>query len=338
MISTDVDNEDSFLRESELWAINSDGTNERLLISLEDLRTIQPEDPSVVIHDLEWIPDSHLLLFNTEPNFPYPHKPLDDLYIVNADTSEWSTLLLPGEGGSFFPSPDGQRIAVTSQTTIQVINIDGSDQRLVFTHAEVPIFGEGWYHASPIWAPDGNSLTAAIPSSDPFNNPVTSIWQIPLDDEEPSVISTIETDIAFTPGEGFISPDAAWVINPIFGPDDSDHQVIQILSIDGTLDMEIDVGDNHLYLSEWAPNSEHFSISGRHADSILHLGSLGNDSLLPISNAILERITWIDASTFLYHSGSFENPQLSLGQIGKSSFVLIKSDEPYDFIQYDFSQ
>ncbi len=338
LISTEVDNELSFLRESELWAINRDGTDERLLIGLEDLRRIQSEDPGVVIHRLDWIPGTHSLLFNTQPNYPYPHKPLDDLHIVDADTDLWSTLLAPGEGGDFYPSPDGQRIAITSETEIKLIGADGSGLQTLLTYPEVPVFGEGWYHATPVWATDSNSLVVAIPSPDPFGDPTATIWHLPVDGSSLSVLSQIETQIPYIPGEGSISPDLSWVINITFGQDPNKDEYIHIQPIEGGEGSELYLEAYGFELISWAPDSAHFALGLRRGPSHLYLAKVGGDSMTPIEEAILDAITWIDSTHFLYPSGSSQRPQLSLGRIDGPSRVLLVSEEPYDFIQFDLTK
>jgi len=66
----------AFLRQvddfhAELWAINSDGTNERRLISVYDLdeMTADIRDPNSVAinpYHFDWVPGSHKVAFNTQ--------------------------------------------------------------------------------------------------------------------------------------------------------------------------------------------------------------------------------------------------------------------------------
>ncbi len=337
-ILIDADNELSYLRESELWAVDADGTDERRLIGLEDLRSIQPQDPGVVIHQLDWIPGTHSLLFNTQPNFPYPHRPWNDLHIVDADTRQWSTLLAANEGGDFHPSPDGQRIAVASETEIKLLASDGSGLQTVLTYPEVPVFGEGWYHATPVWAPDSNSLVVAIPSPDPFADPTAALWQLPGDGGPPLLLSQIETQIPYIPAEGAISPDLSWVLNISFADEQGESQTIHVLRTGGGVESELHLDAYGFELISWAPDSAHFALGLRRGAHHLYLGSVAGGSMTPIQEAILDAITWVDSTHFLYPSGSSERPQLSLGRVDGPSRVLLISEEAYDFIQFDFSK
>src|SRR6266508_5588257 len=54
-------------RNGQLWVINSDGTGERLLISSDTLKVIEPEssETTLVVDRFEWVPDTHNLLFST---------------------------------------------------------------------------------------------------------------------------------------------------------------------------------------------------------------------------------------------------------------------------------
>jgi hypothetical protein len=198
---------------TELWAINSDGTNQRRLVGIADLDTIGGgvRDPNAAaINPLRyaWIPGTHTLAFNTYQVFQGPgSSPLDDLHTVDADTATITTLLLSGWGGDFTYSLDGSQIALSKSNQINLVNADGSNWRTVLNYQPVSTYSEYTYYARPVWSPDSAYLRVAIPPADPLAEPrqPTALWFIPLDGSPPrqegSVLATpfFDTAVAYSP-------------------------------------------------------------------------------------------------------------------------------------------
>ena len=76
----------AFLRENDLWVVDSDGTGERQLISKEELDAPSGEDTGLALNRLEWVPGTHTLAFNTRLNLAFGLVLSDDLHLVDADT------------------------------------------------------------------------------------------------------------------------------------------------------------------------------------------------------------------------------------------------------------
>ena len=176
-----------------LWVINSDGRNERLLLGDEVFGQIEPKAPGVELDDFDWVPNTYTLLFNTILTDGRGLSPTDDLYMVDAETMQWKLLRKPGEGGKFFFSPDGQRVAMTTPTQIRLMNIDGSNYHVVMNYS-VPFPSDYAYYAAPNWAADSQSLTVPIPPEDFYYTVTTSptlVWQLPVDGTPPTIISEL---------------------------------------------------------------------------------------------------------------------------------------------------
>lgn len=176
-----------------LWVINSDGSNEHLLLGDEDFKQMEPKDPGVELHDFDWVPNTHMFLFNTIVADGRGLSPTDDLYMTDAETPQWTMLRRPGEGGRFFISPDGQRVAMTTPTQIRLMNIDGTNYHVVMEYS-VPFPSDYAYYAAPNWEPDSQSLTIPIPPEDFYYTVTTSptvIWRLPIDGTAPTIISQL---------------------------------------------------------------------------------------------------------------------------------------------------
>jgi dipeptidyl aminopeptidase/acylaminoacyl peptidase len=107
-----------------IWMIHADGTNERQLVSTDDLREMAVAQDALgsAPVQLEWVPGTHTVAFNTYPYFEGPgFFPHDDLYLVDSDSGELMRLFEIGRGGMFAYSPDGSRLAVATFQSISLM-------------------------------------------------------------------------------------------------------------------------------------------------------------------------------------------------------------------------
>lgn len=175
-------------RKQGLSLIQSDGSNERVLVSREDLASMEPKDPGVLLAEFEWIPGSHKLFFNTVLNSDYGLSFTDDLYVADADAMQFRSLRLPREGGKILIAPDNQHVAMTSPSQISVMRLDGSDYRVLMNY-HVPYPSEMAFYAKASWSDDSQSLIVPIPPEDFFYGTTlpTIVWRLPIDGAAPIV-------------------------------------------------------------------------------------------------------------------------------------------------------
>lgn len=197
----------------ELWAIETDGTRQRPLVSVDDLDAIGGgvRDPAALAinpYRFRWVPESRSLAFNTQQVFQGPGLSLlNDLNLVDADSLQITNLLLSGWGGEFCYSPDGSQIAISQPDQIILANADGSRYRSVLSYDPVTTYSEYRFYAMPVWSPDGDYLMAAIPPVDPLAEPpqATEIWRISTDDTPALLAGRVqavpfqEQPVAFSP-------------------------------------------------------------------------------------------------------------------------------------------
>ena len=127
---------------------------------------------SAVPSQLEWKPGTHILAFNTRMTFEGPGLFLgDDHRLVDADSGALSLLLAPGNGGDFYYSPDGAKIALTLPEEILVVDADGTNRLSLLSFPFVITYSEYAYYPPVSWAPDSSFLRAAIPPADPLAAP-----------------------------------------------------------------------------------------------------------------------------------------------------------------------
>jgi hypothetical protein len=159
----DLDIADYQYQSTSLWVIDSDGENLQPLVDLDDYREGFDYGVSIFIHILEWVPGTSLIAFNTfhqseVANFSNTHA---NLYTVDTETGERVLAHMSDEYGRFAISPDGQYAAITTETDISIIGLDG---RIVFP--DVYSFERSvdtlhnYYYPDMRWSADSESLIA----------------------------------------------------------------------------------------------------------------------------------------------------------------------------------
>ena len=116
----------------EIYAVNTDGTNVRPLVTLADFATMKlsRELISAVPYRIAWAPGTHTLTFNTRMILEGPGLFLGDgIRQVDADTGLISVLMAPETAGDFYYSPDGSKIAITKEDMISVVDADGTNRQ-----------------------------------------------------------------------------------------------------------------------------------------------------------------------------------------------------------------
>jgi len=329
----------------EIWAVNSDGSNSRLLVSSADFMatysgTAGAYPSGIGAFQFGWQPGTHDLFYNTRPLyegmggwFGY-----DDLHKVNADSLAKQTLFSAGSGGRFFFSPDGSQIALVKPTSISLVNSDGSNprpNRLVFL--SVITYSEYLYYPTPVWAPDSNSLRVVIPPEDPILDPTPpySLWLIPTDGSMAVASGTIPA-IPFDWPDSAISPDLNRLgyLQKTGGGADPNMRDIKLANANGSGVVWYMSGDGAQFLG-WLPNSAQFVFkifSG--PDVGVHVSSLAEGYLtLTLDPTQVRTLSWTDNTHYLALWQNAGSTELRYNVLGAGS-TLIDSGQIWG---YDFS-
>ena len=183
-----------------LHAVNIDGSNERLLVSMEETNALRTDDVAAGIQpqQLAWIPGTHLLAYSTGHIYTGTGGSLprnNDLHVVEADTQQQQTLLEAGKGGNFYLSPDGSQAAIATIDGISLFKLDDSDQPTVLLSTQQIALVESFFVAQSVWSPDGRSMGAVLPPNVPFSEPSgeSTTWSIPADGSPATQLGTFVT-------------------------------------------------------------------------------------------------------------------------------------------------
>jgi hypothetical protein len=297
----------AFLRGNEWWAVDRDGINERRLLGEGAFAALEPTDPGVTLHRLEWIPGTHTLAFNTRLRTQIGMALNHDLHLVDADTLEQTHLLPPGEGGEFYYAPDGSQIAIVTPGEISLVDADGGNRRDgVLTYTPVNTGSEYRFYARPAWKGDGSALKVAIPPTEPRALPIqpTTIWHIPIDGRPASLVTTVEAaplldpdGIAFSSDLGYVAyaqlrqPEGA-------APEEADIWLeVRRLANDGRQaypDVSAFYG--------WAPASQRFAFQSGREVSQLWIGQWSGRMVPGATEAGVPvyGVRWVDDEHYLF--------------------------------------
>lgn len=191
----------------ELWVINTDGSDERLLVSAADLPGqmgfAMGAEEEIMLDRLPqqvaWLSDSSRIAFNTLLEAGYGVISFYDLWIADTETGTVTRLLEDGDGGSFAYSPDGSKILVSNPNSVSIVDVDGSNRRQLVSYPFVNTASEYAYNPQPVWAPDGSYGLVAIASEDPFfADPYITVWRLPLSGEAMAISTLPGTNLFST--------------------------------------------------------------------------------------------------------------------------------------------
>lgn len=171
----------------ELWLMNADGTDQRLL-------------PTGIVLESgpDWSPDGTKLAFTGwDPEGSYPAGLVFDLWLLYADGGRPVNVTNSSEHGvtSFSWSPDGaQFVYATTEWDLWIVNVDGSGQQRI-TDDEA-------HQNLPAWSPDGSSIVyEQIPVVDRIVSGDSDLWASSPDGSDPHQLtaSGSATEPAWSP-------------------------------------------------------------------------------------------------------------------------------------------
>lgn len=290
---------------NEVWVVKTDGSKLQRLLGAEDLMTFVGEEPSLLINDISWIPGSHEILFNTEKIVEGPpgSLPLFDLYSLDLAGSV-KRLADPGKGGKFIPSPNGQHVALITDSRIKILDLENGEQRTLLEFKPLSFPNDsGPSTPKVIWDPQGRFvITSILPqdlySPETYAGELEQIWRLFVDGQ----VELIAEFQPFVPAAGIA-----------FSPNLQYFFYLKNLCIDGMGMLYVhNIASAEEYpiscvwnLPEWVPDSEHFIFE---LDGLQQLSSILDNTNRPLDVLnmptdpnihALRPLTWINDEYFL---------------------------------------
>ena len=311
----------AFVRERELWMVRSDGTDERPLLSAEEMDALSATGPELQFSRFAWVPGTHVMAFNTRQFQSGGWSLNDDLRLVHADTREKTLLLPPGEGGQFHYSPDGRQIAVATEGAISLVDADGQNRRdEVLTYTPVTPGRLDPFYAEPVWAADSSALLVAIPAPDSQGTDgqgtpdamagqslavqPTTIWRIPADGTPATLVTSIDTAPRTASGFVSFSSDLVFVayaeLKQRDGAPSAQPEVWLVLNRLGVIDRFSTPEFNTFY--GWAPGRRQFALSAGSDAGQLSILQWSGPALYRgvLDGASVEDLRWVDGEQYLF--------------------------------------
>lgn len=308
-----------------VYSINADGSQEQAIIASQSLPILGRGD----IRALKFIPNTHILLFNTylcNPSMNLYNAPdcVVGIYSVDADSGEINELIsgLSGNGTqtrNFEISPDGRYISVASSGHIDIYSL--STQSIAISQPDTISYDRtipDEFLPLQYWLPDSSGLIAVLPT-DLYNEPATpphtfASWRYTMTSE---VETRTMTQIPLDPPIGFnsacnfsVSPDRNWIF---YISDRVPSLYLGNLRDSLTKPLEWKNGCpslNYPY-EQWSPDSLHFAwqntIVTTDGEFIFIEGDFSG---------------WLDGSHYFYVSIEENRRKIYVGKINEESIPL----------------
>lgn len=289
--------------ETELWAIDADGTNARRLLSDDDIRGLAPRVRTTGFKpdQIAFLSGTHRFAFVVAPLSPQKSEP-EDLWLIDADTAQLANLVPTGADGTFTLSPDGQQIAVSTHHHLTLVNADGTQRRDDVLDAYGPLRpGANYGLPEATWTQDGQAvIVPLLESADPHSqhDSEVAMWYIPAASAGGGDPLELATLTAYWPSV-HISPDAQRVAYWFTDSRFSNRRTLMVANVDGSEPHEMLTGDRIDFVS-WAPDSRHY-LWHDGASHLLLLGDACSGESIPVVDTSLAEIhvTWLDDLQFL---------------------------------------
>jgi hypothetical protein len=333
---------------SELWVLSSDGSANQKLAGLEFFATLPaPEQGTVyTLHRFGWQPGTHNVAYSTRLAYTGPGVASNnDIYLISANGGAANTLLPMAQGGDFYFSPDGQKVAFTTASSAGVVNVDGSGLMTdLITFPIVITYSEYLYYPPVAWTPDSNSFMVAVPPEEGLAEPVdgvypeTTLWYVPLDGTAPFEAGAVQT-VWFVTDEVQFSPDAGRIayVRQIGEVEAGEFELVTALS-DGSNESPA-VFANEIMFGDWAPdNMRYIYYITMGPNFQLYHGSVDSPNVTPISTltafqAASAIVDWVEGENFVLMVQGDAGSELSLMQTSGAGVMIDTSSSP--FIAFD---
>jgi hypothetical protein len=317
--------------------INSDGTNQRTLLSTAQIEALPRPSGSLTLapEQIVWIGDTHMIALNFRVLYEGPGLSFSPtLYLLDADTGVLSTLLTTEESWKFTYSPDASKLLISHPYGVDLYKADGSlISANVISHDFVNTASEYAWVSSPTWKADSTAFAVAIPPAQPWGDIVSPSSIFIWTDTGVSTISPISSVMLFSNVLASFSPDLDRVAytSRVGAPADNTW-ALHIANLDGSNDSVVATGDIN-ELPVWSPDGVRYIYSMMVGSSIqTYLNMDGGISMfLPVIYSLID-VRWIDNSRFIISTRDGSGNSLLIGTI-TGVFSVIYNDLGPDDVQ-----
>jgi len=340
--------------QSALWVVGLDGSSSRELVTAEELRAAldAAEGDSTGFTQMEWIPNSHRLLYNgnTYSVIGQGGGAQRGVYLVDADGSARVELAPAEASPEFVASPDGGHVAMVTPTGLSFYSFEGGRLRrdvLTYPATGVPFPFTPW----GVWTQDSNAFLIAAPAESGI-----TIWRVPVEGAQPQALITVDNanlQVIFAPdGSG-----AAMVLQGVtvermdsapplsfggpgglFAPRFAGRDVAAATFF---VPLPDDLGplatprDTFVNLPVWSPGGSGYVFDGKSLRDLYPLCPNASQMIEVCGPALsmpleFQGFEWVDGNRFLYVT--VRPPQLYLGDLAGGTTLLAEDPASFDAV------
>lgn len=320
--------------QAEIWAVERDGADLRRLLSAEQLYDLlgEPTTREFPYRDeivlFNWIEGGKRMGFEVLRSYAaiggccasggYWQIDLSDGTLLPWTPPAEAALARQGT-----PSPDGRQVALSGETGLTLVNLDGSHRREnVLAYAAIPQSeGGGFIAPQMAWAADSQSLVAVVYNGDVYQTDVSfSAWRVPADGSPATKLA----DFSGLPFSAYLSPDLKYLAYVRMPEASSNQRELRLAALDS--------GEERVYAQMrllefwgWSPDGVRFTY-GQFGEFAPQLGGVCAEpaALLDAAHTPARQFTWVDAQRFLYVRAGADSaqPELYLAQAGGETLLL----------------
>gem|GEM_PF-1237078 len=247
----------------ELWVVGWDGSAPRRLLAQQELPKEGLDSayaaPQFVLHDLRWVPGTHVLAFQTYASPAGSQtEGRDELWNLDSDSGALHQVLDVGMNTALAYSVDGKQIALMQRGTTEqpvgnlaLYRADGSGKRKVFDLPANPS-GAG-YDTQLSWLPDSCSLWVGVanPSADlPGQITSVTLYRVPLSGSPVKAGQVQAPDV-------YWSPDGKHLLYTRPVTETFENQQLVLANADGS-NAKVYLTLKFGMFAGWLPDSTHF--------------------------------------------------------------------------------
>jgi putative hemolysin len=279
----------------ELYAVNADGSNQRVVAQQSYLQSFQPEQSQITF---DFAPASQALYFTTGQY---------DLHLVYAQAGPPHGLLAAGQGGYFSFSPDGQWMTLYHPNELALTRLSTFETRVAFRFQDDFRSTMG---PEVHWKSDSSGFSIVSASGPQGSSDNMSVWFVPLYGQPVK-------QMPFSgPYGAALSPDGRTVVYLNQQHQPVDVHVIAADGVDTVYGLYAQVD----FLG-WAPDSRHFVLNLSQDRRLIapYLCAVGEQpTRLTVKDDALP-VVWIDTQRVLFAS---HGKSLHLQRLGETDVLL----------------
>ena len=316
--------------ESNRLGIVSVAGDSQTLVESSDLPNSAGTDFGVLINQIEWLPNSQTIAFNTRiVNLVGPGAaPQPDLWLVTTSGSLTEQFPLNSGGHTFALSPDGTRVIFGNPESVTRVNMDGSNRETVIEFPFVNTASEYAWVPTAQWLPSGSQAYVAIATADPWTEAAAAtLYQIP--------VSGPATEMGTVPGNTLFSP-LHWTNNGgrlaylqiIINSDNL--RTVALANGDGSDLVPYVTTNNQLEFTGWNKAGAHFLYYGA---GFIGIGQQDQTPVEILISGGVGQQMWLTDSVFVTAVGSSGNWTLFTGNV--SGNLRNVGDTAVEFVNFD---